>query len=285
MRRAAAWIAIAGALVLGGAARAAELRVGGGTSLDLGTTFLDLGCSDLAVDGTMAAGSAGFDQARNVTIGASGVLSGESGTLIVTGDWNNAAGGSFVAGTSTVSLVDGCGVSTSSILGNTTFATLKLMSATGKTYQLEAGSTQTVGVELDIAGVTGNLLDLRSTSAGSEATLDAQGTSSVDFVAVQDIHCSPSPIVFGPNSSLGTNLANASLCGDIDGSLAIDAADVMAAREFLVGKTISGDVTLCNVIGPYDPAESGADCGVEDVFVLERLVAGLPVTAEDGCTP
>ena len=52
-----------------------------------------------------------------------------------------------------------------------------------------------------------------------------------------------------------------------------------------MGKTIAGDVTLCNVLGPYDPSETGADGIVNDIFVLERLVNAVPTSASDTCKP
>ena len=90
MRRAALSAAVATLLALAGGASAAEFSVGAGASVDRGTGSLDLGCADLSVAGTMAAGTVGFDQARDVTIDPSGVLNGESATLEVAGDWDNA---------------------------------------------------------------------------------------------------------------------------------------------------------------------------------------------------
>ena len=87
---AAAWLGVAPA------AGAAEFAVGSGSSLDLGTGRLGLGCADLTVGGTLSAGTIGLDAARDVSIGASGVVNGESATLEVAGDWNNA--GTFNAG-------------------------------------------------------------------------------------------------------------------------------------------------------------------------------------------
>ena len=52
-----------------------------------------------------------------------------------------------------------------------------------------------------------------------------------------------------------------------------------------MGKPTAGDITLCNVIGPFDPGEAGADCGVDDVFVLRHLAAGESVTAVNACKP
>ncbi len=80
------------------AASGAQLDVGTGSSVDLGTGQLDLGCSDLTVTGTLSAGTAGFAQARDVTIDPTGLVNGNSATLEVAGDWDNA--GTFNAGTS-----------------------------------------------------------------------------------------------------------------------------------------------------------------------------------------
>jgi hypothetical protein len=266
-------------------AGAAQLDVGAGSSLDLGTSSLNLGCANLNVGGTLDAGSVGFTSADDLTIGAAGVLNGESATLSVSGDWVNGAGGTFNAGTSTVFLFDGCGNTDVSISGDTTFSTLILLSSTGKTYRLESGSTQTVDVELTITGAEGDLLVLGSTLPGNEAFVSLQGTASIDFVTVSDIHGVPNRLVFGPNSVVGANNANASQCGDLDGDFTTALADVTMAREFLVGNTIAGDITLCNVIGPYDPLQSGADCKVDDIFVLERMAASEPIAAVNGCAP
>ncbi len=94
--------AAAALLVAATGASAGQLSVGSGASVDLSTGNLDLGCADLSVTGTLSAGTSGFTQARDVTIDPSGLLNGESATLEVAGDWDNA--GTFNAGTSTVQM-------------------------------------------------------------------------------------------------------------------------------------------------------------------------------------
>ena len=266
-------------------AYAVGVTVEAGASFDLGDGRLDLGCSDLAVAGDFALGSGTVDQILDVTLSLGGTLDGANGTLNMTGNWNNAAGGTFIAGTSSVNFVDGCGVSAATITGNTTFSTLTITTTTGKSYQFEAGSTQTIGAVLSLSGAVGNLLVIGSTSPGNEAILNRQGIATVDFVQVQDLRAEANPIVFGPNSVVGPNTANVTQCGDIDGNFLIETADVMQAQAHLVGKPVVGDIALCNVLGPHDPLEGGADCSIVDVFVLERLAAGLSVTAENGCVP
>ena len=190
MRR--AFLAVAALLTLATAASAGQVTVGSGSSVDLGTGSLDLGCADLSVAGTMAAGTVGFDQARDVTIDPSGVLDGESATLEVTGDWDNA--GTFNAGTSTVQLVDGCGLASAVVAGDTTFANLEMTTTSGFLYRFTSGSTQTVTSSLALLGAVANLLTIRSTLDGSEAFLDLQGTQSVSSVDVKDNHAIGNPI-------------------------------------------------------------------------------------------
>jgi hypothetical protein len=265
---------------------ASQLSVGSGSSFSLGSGTLNLGCASLLVAGSFDVISGSVEEALDVTIASGGTLDGGSGTLDLAGNWDNGDGGTFNAGTGSINFVDGCGVlSPVTITGSTTFSTLTLTTTTGKTYQFEAGSTQTIGVALSLTGVAGNLLTLRSTSPGSAATLDVQGSGTGDFLDVADLHVTPNPIVFGPNSTVGSNTVNVSQCGDINGDFSIDAADIALARNHLVGKPTAGDISLCNVIGPFDPGAAGADCGVDDVFVLRRLAAGESVTAVNACKP
>ena len=120
----------------------AQLTIGSGAMLNLGTGTLDLGCQSLSVAGTFVAGSGTLDQSLDVTIPVGGILNGETGTLNVGGNWDN--GGTFNAGSGTVNFVDDCGQTVATIGGDSTFATLNLNTTLGKTYELESGTTQTV---------------------------------------------------------------------------------------------------------------------------------------------
>ena len=266
-------------------AAAGQLSVGNGSAFSLGSASLDLGCSSLIVAGDFDVGTGSVAQVLDLTIASAGALANGNGSLEVTGDWDNSNGGTFFGDTGSVNFVDGCGRVTATISGSTSFATLTIVTSTGKTWEFEAGSTQTIVTSFTVMGVDGNLAVLRSASPGNEANFSVTGTVNIDFVDIDDIFIGPGLNILGPNSTPGSNLSGFELCGDIDGSFAIDAPDVTMARENLVGKTILGDITLCNVIGPFDPAEGGADCTVEDIFVLERLVRSLNVSAENGCAP
>ena len=285
-RLAAGWALAALLLLVHSPASAASFSVGAGSSFGLGSATFDLGCGDLVVAGTFGVGSGSVEQARDVSIALGGTLNGETGTINVTGDWDNGAGGNFNAGTGSVQFVDGCGRSTATVTGSTTFSTVSFTTATGKGYLFETGSIQTIDVSLTLLGAEGNLLVLRSTSPGNEATLNLQGTASVDFVDVEDIHASPNPITLGPNSVVGTNTLSLSLCGDIDGNFLIETADVTQARQHLMDQAISGDIRRCNVIGAFDASENGEDCDVADIHALTRLVAGENVlTDANACKP
>ena len=96
-------LAAAATLGLATGASAAQLTVGAGSALDLGTGSLDLGCAGLVVAGTVAAGTNVIDWAQDVSIQPGGTLNGESATLYVTGDWSNS--GTFIAGTSSVNFI------------------------------------------------------------------------------------------------------------------------------------------------------------------------------------
>ncbi len=182
---------------------AAQLNVAAGSSLDLGTGSLDLGCADLVVAGTLAAGTGVIDWAEDVSINSGGTLNGESASLYVTGDWSNS--GSFNAGSSSVRFADGCGLSSATISGSSTFFDLEMTTSMGKLVAFEAGATTTVTDLLALMGALGNLLAIRSTVDGSEAYLNLQGSHSANFVDVQDNHATGSPITLGANSVKGTN--------------------------------------------------------------------------------
>ncbi len=102
--------------------------------------------------------------------------------------------------------MDGCGLTSAVIAGDTTFANLEMTTASGFLYSFTSGSTQTVTGSLSLEGAAANLLTIRSTLNGSAAFLNVQGSSSADFVDVEDNDASAgSPITLGPNSVKGSN--------------------------------------------------------------------------------
>jgi hypothetical protein len=67
-------------------------------------------------------------------------------------------------------------------------------------------------------------------------------------------------------------------CGNVDGAGGLSASDYQAAREAVVGRTPSGafDVEFCDVNGD-------AACGVADLAILQRAVAGEPAAIQNAC--
>jgi len=192
------------ALGLAAPASAGNLTVGAGSTLDLGAGSLALGCGDLDVSGTLTAGSVGFSAARDVAIAPGGIVNGNSATLSLSGDWDNA--GTFNAGASTVQMVDGCALFSGVVVGNTSFANLAIITTTAKQVSFTAGSIQTVTGLLSLLGSAGNLLQIRSTVNGSAAFLNAAGTSSASYVDVQDNNARPGKVIGLPaNSVKGSN--------------------------------------------------------------------------------
>ena len=81
-----------------------------------------------------------------------------------------------------------------------------MTTTSGFLYSFTSGSTQTVTGALALQGAAANLLTIRSTLDGSEAFLNVQGSSSADFVDVQDNDATGgNAITLGPNSVKGSN--------------------------------------------------------------------------------
>jgi hypothetical protein len=72
-------------------------------------------------------------------------------------------------------------------------------------------------------------------------------------------------------------------CGNVDNIGGVTSADVTRAQENLLGIALGGpfDATRCNVIGASDGGVS--DCDIADIFILQRFLAGSPVTVADAC--
>ena len=95
--------------------------------------------------------------------------------------------------------------------GLAAFDTLSITTASGKSLQVATGSTQTIDTDLTLQVATGNLLQIRSSSAGVSATFHAKGSVLADFVDVDDIFAQPVPITAQANSILGSKTTGWSL--------------------------------------------------------------------------
>ncbi|HVN37470.1 MAG TPA: hypothetical protein VMW19_04765 [Myxococcota bacterium] len=227
------------ALVGAAPALAGNVTVGAGSSLDLGTGSLALGCADLDVLGTLTAGTVGFTQGRDVTVTPSGVMNGNSATLQLSGDWDNT--GSFVPGTSSVRITDGCGLLSDVVNGSTTFHDFQLSSTSGKQVSFAAGSTQTVAGAFTVSGATGNLLKLRSSVGGTVAFVNVQGSGIANHVDIADISAAPGndiPIsgdsVKGPNTPGWVLVGAVPLLPPLAAALLLGALLLIARRRLAV---------------------------------------------------
>ncbi|MBN8887626.1 MAG: hypothetical protein J0I77_18015 [Rudaea sp.] len=164
----------------------AQVVVPAGGSLALGGGSLNLSGSSLQISGLLSLAGGSLANVANLIIGAGGTLDAGSGQITVKGDWSNS--GNFLAGSSSVNFVDG--VASSQILGNTGFANVSFLSATGKSYLFAAGTTQTIAGLLTIGGVAGLPIQFRSTAAGQAANINllSGGSQSITHVGVSDVH-------------------------------------------------------------------------------------------------
>ena len=194
---------LAVAVLAAGIASAQQVSVGAGSSLSLSNASLDLGCSDLVISGTANLDTAAVSQAVDVSIPDAGTLNGGSASLEVTGNWSR--NGTFNAGTGSVNFGDGCGTTSSTISNASTFYDLDLSTSGGKQVLFEAGATTTVDGMFSVSGAFENLLQIRSTTGGSEAFLVLAQVEMGSFVDVKDNHALPESVVIDAGSLISGN--------------------------------------------------------------------------------
>jgi len=128
--------------------------------------------------------SSGIVLAAAFNIPAGHVLNLGGSTLAIPGDWSNS--GTFAAGTGTIKLNVPAG-SVQTIFGDNTFYNLESTAAGGQ-INFEAAKTQTVSNNLAVNGGSGNLITLRSTTAGTPWKIDPQVGRSVSYIDVKDVN-------------------------------------------------------------------------------------------------
>ncbi|RMD51624.1 LamG domain-containing protein, partial [Candidatus Parcubacteria bacterium] len=127
---------------------------------------------------------------------SSGTFTAPSGTMTIGGDFTGGSG--FSHNNGTVVFADNTQIS--NISGNTTFYNLTATTA-GKELDFAAGSTQTVNGTLTLTGSSGNLLTLRSSSAGSTWTINANAISNFDYLDVKDSVAGGNAAPFDPGAN------------------------------------------------------------------------------------
>jgi len=203
-------------LLLAAGSSSAGISIGSGGYISLGQGALDLGGGNLTINGQFDAGSGTVSEIGDLVF--NGALEGGSGSLFLRGDWVN--NGSFDAGTGQVSMVDDVGAS-SLIMGTSTFHSLSLTSSAGGSFVLESGLTQRVTDVLTIQGISGQPLQIRSSSPPqiAELLLEPTGTQNIAFVGVSDVHATGQPLA--PEQSNQGGTGNAFGWFGIGGPLAI----------------------------------------------------------------
>ena len=179
-------------LLLATAAAHADYVVPPGAAFGLGGGSMDLGCTDVIIDGAFDLEGGTLTNVRHVQIGAAGSLTLGSGAVSLAGNWNN--GGTLNAGTGSVSLIDNAACAAGSVVsGNSSFYALSITSTTGKLVQFAAGSTQTVQSALTLTGAAGSPLRIESTTPGSisaDINLLTGGTQNLANLAVRGMSAS-----------------------------------------------------------------------------------------------
>lgn len=130
------------------------------------------------------------------TVTNSGTLSAVSATSTISGNFANT--GTFNHNNGTVSFSNAA----HTISGSTTFYNLVMTGiSTARTLTFTAGTTQTVLGTLNLTGSSGKVLSLRSSSPGTQWSINPQGTRTVSYVNVQDSNNTNVATIYGGTGS------------------------------------------------------------------------------------
>ena len=175
---------------------AADLIVGNGARLSLGTSVIDAGCRDVAVSGTLDIDGGVLRGARNVSV--PGSLLGGTGLVGLSGDLS--AGANLVPESGTVRISDGCASTQSQVIGNHQFNRFTVQTSAPHELVLPAGGTQFIASALELIGGVQRLI-LRSSTFGvvSFLNLSNSGTQTVSRVDAIDVGAPPAGQFLAPN--------------------------------------------------------------------------------------
>jgi len=154
------------------------------------TIDIDVAVDSITISSSTSVGYPGVIDAGTHTITMAGDFTLDYGTftantssLTVVNNFTR-LGGVFNAGASSMTLA-GAPASLSTLTGSTTFFNL-IVTQPGKIVDFAAGSTTTVSGILNLAGASGNLIQVRSTTPTQYAFLVNSGTNTVTFVDAED---------------------------------------------------------------------------------------------------
>lgn len=135
----------------------------------------------LTVSGGTFTGSSGTVDVNGTLTVSSGTLTAPTGTFTISGNFAH-TGGTFTHNSGTVTL-DG---TDQTISGSTTFYKFTKSVTSADTLTFTASTTQTISNTLTLNGASGQVLSLRSSSSGTQWSVDPQGTRTVSYLDVKD---------------------------------------------------------------------------------------------------
>jgi hypothetical protein len=179
----------------------ADIDVGSGASLSFGDGALDVGCSNVVIAGALTGAGGSVHGMANLTIAAGGNVAPGAGQLVIGGNFADA--GTVTSGSSSISIVDACGNGTTTFSGATDFYDLAITTTIAKQLVLPAAQAQRIAHALTLRGSSGNLLQLRSSSAGQQALLDVSPSAaqSIAYVNARDDKATAATIAPGAAAS------------------------------------------------------------------------------------
>ena len=192
--------------------------------------------------GTTTLGAAlDLDDTLTITTGALDV-SGSNYGINLAGDWSNS--GTFTQGTGTVTF-DGADQTLS---GSTTFYNLTKTVAVARTLTFPASATQTIatGGTLTLAGASGQLLTLASSSTPTKWGLTLNGTAAVSYVDVKDSDASGGTAITQTNSTDSGNNLNWTF--DVTAPTITNVSSDKANGSYTTGEVIDIDITFSETV-------------------------------------
>ncbi len=213
-----------------------------------------------------------------------GTLNMNDATLLLSGNWTNASA-TVNAGTSTLTL-DG---TNQAITGSSTFYNITKSATAADSLTIQAGTLQTINGLATLQGSgAGSRLALRSNTTGVRFNIAFNGTTSFDFLDVQDSDASPSSVTkpLYPANSIdsGNTLdwfsaaptAVTSVIAEISPNSAITGS-ASNPFSFYILPTIGGTDTGINQTVITAPA------GYSNIVITDVMVNSALLTAGAGC--
>jgi hypothetical protein len=168
---------------LSGSLIADSLAIGAGDTLVTNGYNVIVGTGGITNSGTIiASGGPGGSTSISTASGFvnHGTYTSGDSTFTLSGSFINK--GTFTANTGSV-ILDG---TNQTLSGSTTFYNLSKTVTSADTLTFTAGDTFTISNTLTLQGASSNLLSLRSSTTGTQWSIDPQGTRTIGYLDVQD---------------------------------------------------------------------------------------------------